>query len=118
MNELSLRSYCLKKKGATEDLPFGDDVLVIRVASKMFALIKSEDGVFRINLKCDPVLALQLRRKYSSVTPGYHMNKKHWNSVYLDGSIPEEDIMQMVDHSYDLVFKGLKKSERKLIEGF
>ena len=115
MNALSVRGYCLKKKGATEDLPFGEDVLVLRVGSKMFALIKPEGDIARINLKCDPALALELRRKYKSVEPGYHMNKKHWNSVYLDESVPDTEIRKMIDHSYELVVKGLKKADRESI---
>ena len=116
MNSESLRRYCLTKKGATEDLPFDADTLVIKVANKMFALIPSEGDIPRINLKCDPALALELRRKYPAVTPGYHMNKQHWNTVRIDGSIPENEIVEMIDHSYGLVVRGLKKSEREWIE--
>ncbi len=113
MNALAVRDYCLGKKGAKDDLPFGDDVLVIKVFNKMFALIKVEGDIQRINLKFDPALALELRRQYESVEPGYHMNKQHWNTVYLDESVPDEEILKMVDHSYDLVVNGLKKSERE-----
>lgn len=115
MDAESLRYYCLHKKGATEDLPFGDDALVLKVAGKMFALIKIGTEAPRVNLKCDPALALELRRKHPTVTPGYHMNKIHWNTVELDGSLPDEKILEMVDHSYDLVVKGLKKSDREWI---
>ncbi|MBM3133461.1 MAG: MmcQ/YjbR family DNA-binding protein [Chloroflexi bacterium] len=109
MNVESLRSYCLGKEGATEDLPFGADALAIRVADRMFALIKIGRGALSVNLKCDPALAVELRKKYPSVTPGYHMNKTHWNTVALDGSIPDGEIRDMIDHSYEMVLKGLKK---------
>ena len=94
-------------------MPFGDDALVIKVVNKMFALIKVGNETPSVNLKCDPALAIELRRKYSAITPGYHMNKQHWNTVKLDGSLPEDQILQMADHSYDLVVKGLKKSDRE-----
>ncbi|MDP8229185.1 MAG: MmcQ/YjbR family DNA-binding protein [Candidatus Electryoneaceae bacterium] len=110
----SLRNYCLEKKGATEDFPFGDDVWVMKVGSKMFALIAPGDTLM-ITLKCDPSLAEALREKYSSVNPGYYMNKRHWNSVDIDGTVPDGDIERMIDHSYELVFKGLKKAERESI---
>jgi predicted DNA-binding protein (MmcQ/YjbR family) len=112
-----LREYCCNKKGVSEDFPFDLETLVFKVGSKMFALtnIKSEDK--RINLKCDPILAEQLRARFESVIPGYHMNKKHWNTVYLDGDVPEDDIKVMIDHSYELVFKGLKKKEKDEILG-
>ncbi len=115
MNAESLRYYCLDKKGATEDLPFGDDALVLKVAGKMFALIKIGAEAPWINLKCDPEIALDLRKKHLSITPGYHMNKLHWNTVELDGSLTDEKILEMVDHSYDLVVKGLQKSDREWI---
>ena len=115
MDGASIRKYCLRKKGAAEDLPFGDNVLVIKVLNKMFALVKAENGSDRINLKCDPSLALELRRKYKSIEPGYHMNKQHWNTVYLNGYVPEEEILGMIDHSYDLVVKGLKRAEKEYL---
>ncbi|MFZ5644888.1 MAG: MmcQ/YjbR family DNA-binding protein [Bacillota bacterium] len=113
MDIQSLRSYTLSKKGAEEDFPFGEDVMVIKVGGKMFALISERDGTPKITLKCDPVIAGGLRQKYSAVTPGYYMNKQHWNTVEIDGSIPDNEIMEMVDLSYALVFKGLKKAERE-----
>ena len=102
----TLREYCISKKGATEGFPFGDDTLVFKVNGKIFALVNLE-GDQSLNLKCDPALALELREQYPSVTPGYHMNKKHWNTVRLDGTIPDHDIISWIDHSYDLV-KGKK----------
>ncbi|MDY6911752.1 MAG: MmcQ/YjbR family DNA-binding protein [Chloroflexota bacterium] len=116
MNRNSLRHYCLSKKGATEDLPFDKDTLVIKVTSKIFALLPNEGDIPRINLKCDPALALELRQKYPAITPGYHMNKQHWNTVQIDGSIPENEIVEMIDHSYRLVVKSLTKSQREWIE--
>lgn len=112
----SLRDYCFRKKGVTESYPFGIDVLVMRVGVKIFALIRLNEEKLKINLKCDPFLAEVLRQKYSAVKPGYHMNKRHWNTVEIDGSIPENVILSMIDDSYELVFKGLKKSDRDLIK--
>ena len=98
----SLREYCISKKGATESFPFGEDTLVFKVTGKIFALVNL-DGDLSINLKCDPTLAIELREMYSSVTSGYHMNKKHWNTVLLDGSVPDKEILSWIDHSYDLI---------------
>jgi predicted DNA-binding protein (MmcQ/YjbR family) len=108
MNIELLREYCLKLPGATECLPFGDDTLVFKVDGKIFALANL-DGDPTINLKCDPLLALDLREHYNSVIPGYHMNKKLWNTVMLDGSIPDKEIFRWIDHSYSLVKKKLKR---------
>jgi predicted DNA-binding protein (MmcQ/YjbR family) len=102
MNIEILREYCLSKPQATEGFPFGEDTLVFKVNGKIFALANL-DGDLSVNLKCDPQLALELRELYSAVTPGYHMNKKHWNTVILDGSVPDKEIMKWIDHSYDLV---------------
>ena len=104
MNIESLREYCISKQNVTESFPFGEETLVFKVDGKIFALVNLE-GDFTINLKCDPALALELRERYSSVTPGYHMNKKHWNTVFIDGSVPDKEIFSWIDHSYDLVFK-------------
>jgi predicted DNA-binding protein (MmcQ/YjbR family) len=98
----SLREYCISKKGVTESFPFGEDTLVFKATGKIFALA-SLDGDLTINLKCDPALAIELRERYSSVIPGYHMNKKHWNTVLIDGTIPDNEIFTWIDHSYDLV---------------
>jgi predicted DNA-binding protein (MmcQ/YjbR family) len=102
MDIIKLREYCLAKKNATEGFPFGEDTLVFKVKGKIFALANL-DGDLSINLKCDPSFALDLREKYSSVTPGYHMNKKHWNTVFLDGSVPDKEVFSWIDHSYSLV---------------
>ncbi|MCX6325090.1 MAG: MmcQ/YjbR family DNA-binding protein [Bacteroidia bacterium] len=102
MNIETLREYCISKKDATESFPFGDDTLVFKTGGKIFALVNL-DGDLSINLKCDPVLAIDLRERHSSVTPGYHMNKKHWNTVLLDGSVPDKDVISWIDHSYYLI---------------
>jgi predicted DNA-binding protein (MmcQ/YjbR family) len=106
------RDYCLRKPGTTEELPFGPDTLVFKVMGKLFALTDIE--VFEsINLKCDPALAIELREKYDGkVIPGYHMNKKHWNTVIVDGSIPDSKIKHWINHSYELVVAGLPKKVR------
>ena len=103
MNIEILREYCLSKKDVTESLPFGDDTLVFKRKKKIFVLANL-DGDLTINLKCDPALAIELRERYSSVIPGYHMNKKHWNTVLADGTIPDKEIFEWIDHSYDLVY--------------
>lgn len=115
MAKNGLTNYCLSKKGAFEDYPFGPDVLVIKLGSKIFALISERGGNLSISLKCDPFLADTLRQQYPSVTPGYHLNKRHWNTIKVNNSIPRDEIYWMIDHSYDLVFKSLTKSEKQKI---
>ena len=102
MNIELLHDYCISKPGVTEGFPFGEDTLVFKVKGKIFALANL-DGDLSINLKCDPALAIELREKYSSVTPGYHMNKKHWNTVLLDGSVPDREVFSWIDHSFNLI---------------
>jgi len=102
MNIESLREYCISKKGVTESFPFGEDTLVFKTGGKIFALVNL-DGDLSINLKCDPALAIDLRERYSSVTSGYHMNKKHWNTILLDSSVPDKEIFSWIDHSYERV---------------
>lgn len=104
--------YCLSLKFAEKDYPFGPEPLVMKVGGKMFALIADN----AISLKCDPVIAENLREQHEAVKPGYHLNKKHWNTVTVDGSIPLGEINDMIAHSYALVFKGLPKAERSRIE--
>jgi predicted DNA-binding protein (MmcQ/YjbR family) len=106
------RKYCLNKPHVAESTPFGEDVLVFKVSGKMFALAALDEIPITANLKCDPDLALELRDRYQQVQPGYHMNKKHWNTVLIDSGIPESEIRMMVDHSYDLVVKSLTKAQR------
>ena len=113
MNIEAFRDYCLGKPAATEDTPFGPDHIVFKVDGKMFALAALDEVPPAVNLKCDPDLALELRDRYAQVRPGYHMNKKHWNTVELDGVIPGKEIRKMVDHSYDLVVQSLPKSRRE-----
>jgi predicted DNA-binding protein (MmcQ/YjbR family) len=112
MNIESFRKYCLKKRGVTEEFPFDENTLVFKVMGKMFALTDLVDLPFTINLKCDPEKAIELRERYDAVQPGYHMNKKHWNTVTIDNSIPENELLEMVDHSYQLVVEKLSKSAK------
>ncbi|WP_371378054.1 MmcQ/YjbR family DNA-binding protein [Sporomusa aerivorans] len=112
MDSKVLYSYCLTKPGAIEDYPFGPDIIVIKVAGKIFALLWRRDGKDTLSLKCNPDYAEILRKQYPGVTPGYHLNKRHWNTVLLDGRIPEDEIRQFIDHSYDLVYNSLPKRLR------
>jgi predicted DNA-binding protein (MmcQ/YjbR family) len=107
-----LRDYCQAKAGATAERPFGPSPLVFKVGGKLFALIGDDEEPLHLILKCDPDEALFLRDMYTAVTPGYHMNKKHWNSIRLDGSLPDDLIQQMIDDSYKLVVAGLSKKQR------
>lgn len=118
MDRQTLTDYLLRKKGATEEIPFGPETLVYKVSGKMFALVpaEGEPGPLTINLKCEPGQALFLRDLYPAVRPGYYMNKTHWNTVTIDGSIPDSEILGMVDDSYDLVVKGLTRAAREALE--
>lgn len=107
-----LRAYCLAKTGATEDLPFGPDVLAFKVAGKLFALANLEWVPPAVNLKCDPERAVSLRERHEDVRPGYHMNKRHWNTVGLQGDVPNPLLRELIDHSYDLVVAGLPSGDR------
>jgi predicted DNA-binding protein (MmcQ/YjbR family) len=98
--------------GAVEDYPFGDEVAVFKVGGKMFALVSLDGEPGVVNLKCDPALALQLREQYAAVRPGYHQDKRHWNSVDLDGSLDDEELREMVEHSYELVVSSLPRRAR------
>ena len=115
MNIEAYRAYCLSLAGTTEGLPFGDETLVFKVMDKVFALTGVDNFDF-INLKCDPEEAVLLREEFDFVQPGYHMNKKHWNSVYVDGRATDEQIRQWTKASYDLVVKGLPKKVREELE--
>lgn len=111
--------YCLNKKGTTEDFPFDQDTLVFKVGGKMYCLTslkKWETGDYSINLKCDPDYAEELRAMYEAVEPGYHMNKKHWNTVHINKDLPFSEVLKLIDHSFDLVFKSLSKSQKAEIE--
>jgi len=107
---------CLAKPGSAEDYPFGDEVAVFKVVGKMFALVPLAESPPSVSLKCDPELAADLRQKYRAVTPGYHLNKRHWNTVTLDGSIPEEELLDLIDHSYQLVVAGLPRAQRATLD--
>jgi predicted DNA-binding protein (MmcQ/YjbR family) len=114
MDLAEFREYCLSKPGTTEGTPFGPDVLVFKVGGKMFALAALEEVPTTVNLKCEPDLALELRDRYEQVRPGYHMNKKHWNTVEIASCIPDIELRKMIDHSYSLVVKGLPKLTAKI----
>ncbi|QAA82628.1 MmcQ/YjbR family DNA-binding protein [Aequorivita sp. H23M31] len=110
MNIEQFRSYCLSKKGTTESFPFGEDTLVFKVMDKVFALAALDSHPATVNLKCDPEKAVELREEFDGlIVPGYHMNKKHWNTVEIGGNLPPALIWELIDHSYCLVVKGLPK---------
>lgn len=112
MDLLDFIEFCLKLQGVEETTPFGPDALVYKVGGKMFALT-SPDGVPpRVNLKCDPDRAVELRDRYESVIPGYHMNKRHWNTVILDGSVADDLLQELIQHSYELVVDGMTQKQR------
>ena len=108
---------CAGLPAAVEDYPFGDGVAVFKVGGRMFALVPLEGSPGSVNLKCDPGLALELRDRYPSVRPGYHQNKRHWNTVELDSSIDDDEIRWMIDHSYDLVVRSLPRAVRAVLLG-
>ncbi|MDF3076249.1 MAG: MmcQ/YjbR family DNA-binding protein [Sphingobacteriaceae bacterium] len=109
MDIKELRDYCLSKNGVTEGFPFDENVLVFKVGGKMF-LLAPLDSALQMNVKCDPELAMQLREQYPEIQPGYHMNKKLWNTVELTGSLTRKQILEFIDHSYNLIVSGLPKS--------
>ena len=119
MNIEQYRDFCLAKKGVTESFPFDQNVLVFKVSGKIFALTSLKDwesGVQFINLKCDPEYAIELRDTYDSIDPGYHMSKKHWNSVRIyKGELSYEFISQLINHSYDLIVKSLTKKQKEAL---
>ncbi len=112
MNTEEIRNYCLNKREVTESLPFNDTALVFKVNGKMFALLDLESEL-RISLKCDPDLAIDLRERYASVIPGYHFNKRLWNTINIDGSIDEKLIYQWIDDSYFLVVEKMPKRDKQ-----
>ena len=114
----TFRDYCIAKKGVTEGFPFGEGVLVFKVMGKMFALTAIGDSEMSVNLKMDEQLVEEYRERYADIRPGYHMNKKMWNSIYFDtGSIPHRELLWLVDHSYEQVVNGMpKKLQRELTE--
>jgi predicted DNA-binding protein (MmcQ/YjbR family) len=108
MNIEEFRAYCLSKKGTSEETPFDELTLVFKVMGKMFSLTNME-GPFIVNLKCDPELAIELRERYPAVRVGYHMNKKHWNTIDIDGSVNDGLLKDWIDHSYELVVNKLTR---------
>lgn len=109
----ALCEYLESKPASRRDMPFGPDALVFKVLDKMFALVAWQKDPLTISLKADPIDAIILRKQYSAVKPGYHMHKKHWNTVTLDGSIPDEEIRLLIDDSYDLVAQGMTRAKQK-----
>ena len=107
-----LRERCLALPGASEEFPFGDEVSVFKVGGKMFALSQLDSEPLQLSVKCDPELAAQLRSAYSAIAPGYHLNKRHWNTITLDGSVPDEMVTDLLGDSYDLVVASLPKARR------
>ncbi len=117
MNIEELRDHCLLKPAVTEGFPFGEDTLVFKVAGKIFLITSFQEGD-RFNVKCDPELAVELRERYTEVQPGYHMNKKMWNTVFMNGSLTRKQLLEMVDHSYNMVIMGLpKKIQAEIADG-
>lgn len=112
MNIEDLRAYCVAKKGVSEDLPFDNDTLVFKVMGKVFALT-SISGARSVNLKCDPELAIELRERYHGIEAGYHMSKKHWNTVQLEADYSDKQLKEWIDHSYELVVAGLTKKQKQ-----
>lgn len=110
------RDYCLQQRQSVEDFPFGPDVYVYKVG-KIFAILSEQDGVARVNLKCDPAEAQMLRDIFAAITPGYHMNKQHWNTVLLDGSVPDNEIKRQIENSYQLIVNSLPKAKRSQLAG-
>jgi predicted DNA-binding protein (MmcQ/YjbR family) len=108
---------CLALSEASEDYPFGEDVAVFKVSGKMFALVSLDEDPARMTLKCAPERALELRELHAAVRPGYHSNKRHWNTVQLDGTIDDDDLDDMITHSYEQVIKGLPKAEQRRLLG-
>jgi predicted DNA-binding protein (MmcQ/YjbR family) len=115
MNPAELRDYCLSLPGAEETFPFGSRTSVFKVAGRMFALSQLGADSLRVSLKCDPDLAEALRGAHPAVLPGYHLNKRHWNTVVIDGSLPEDAIRDMIEDSYDLVVSKLPRAGRRAL---
>ncbi len=115
MNIEQFREYALSRSATSEDFPFGPDTLVLRVAGKIFAITGLDSEQFTVNLKCDPDYALELREQHSEVIPGWHMNKKHWNTVDCEGALDDRMLRSLIDHSYEQVVKTLKKAERDML---
>jgi predicted DNA-binding protein (MmcQ/YjbR family) len=117
VNRDDVLDLCARMPGAVEDYPFGDGVAVFKVGGKMFALVPLDDDLGSVNLKCDPALALELRARHAAVRPGYHQDKRHWNTVDLDDSIEADEIREMIHHSYALVVDRLPRAQREQLRG-
>ena len=113
MDAAGLRRWCLAQSGAVEDFPFGPEHSVFKVAGKMFALSALDRAPLEVSLKCDPELAVELRASYAAIRPGYHLNKRHWNTVTLDGTLTDQLVRDLIEDSYDLVVSGLPKRTRE-----
>ncbi|MBK9566433.1 MAG: MmcQ/YjbR family DNA-binding protein [Saprospiraceae bacterium] len=115
MDIVQFTEFCLSKPGVSESFPFGGDTLVFKVSGKIFALTGIDTIPFRVNLKCDPAWALELREEYEDIIPGYHMNKKHWNTVTMEGGLEISLIKKLIDHSYHLVARSLPKKDQEAL---
>lgn len=115
MTPAALRRRCLALPGATEEFPFDAENSVFKVAGKIFAISRLDGRPLRVSVKCDPGLAEQLRASYAAITPGYHLNKRHWNTIVLDGSVPDAMVRDMIEDSYDLVVSALPRAARKAL---
>jgi len=116
VNSAELREACLAFAGSGEEFPFDDSNSVFKVAGKIFAISRLAATPLRVSLKCDPELAVQLRVTHAAITPGYHLNKRHWNTVVLDGSVPDDLVRQLIEDSYDLVVAGLSKRQQEKLK--
>jgi len=115
MDIAEFREYCLQKNGTSEDYPFDETTLCLRVGGKIFAITDISDIPWKINLKCIPERAIELRERYSNIVPGWHMNKTHWNTVYPGGDVDDLLLVELIDHSYNLIFSSLSKKIRNEI---
>jgi len=109
----NFKKYCLSKTGALEEFPFDFTTMVFKVGNKIFALTDINEDPLRLSLKCEPMYAVSLRQDYKAIIPGYHLNKQHWNTLIMDGTITDKLIKQLIDHSYELVLKSLTKAKRE-----
>ena len=116
MNIEELRSYCLSKSGVTEDFPFDESTLTFKVCEKIFVITGLDNEVFEVNLKCHPERAVELRERYHDVRPGFHMNKRHWNTVNFEGELDDRLLIELIDHSYDCVVAKLPKKQQEILK--
>jgi predicted DNA-binding protein (MmcQ/YjbR family) len=116
MDVEQFRAYCLEKKGSSENFPFDEVTLCLRVVGKIFAITGLDNEHFKVALKCEPDYAVELREKHPEVQPGWHLNKKHWNTVDFEGGLTDAELRHLIDHSYEQVVKTLKKSEREALQ--